>query len=145
MQVLELFVEMLYKYSDISCFVLIQVFKFYYLKYYIRNPRYSKTSIIMYKVTQVTRSPRFASIHRSQNLRCLTYVPKHIYRNVNCKAIDMNDALTTGSYYVGKSIILFTMFYSSLNYFHYKNLREEAEKEQGEDNKKNKENEKKKK
>jgi len=59
--------------------------------------------------------------------------------------MDMNDVLTTSSYYVGKSIILFTMFYSGLNYFHYKNLREEAEKEQGEDSKKNKDNEKKKK
>jgi hypothetical protein len=57
----------------------------------------------------------------------------------------MNDALTTGSYYLGKSIILFTMFYTGLNYFHYKNLRQEAEKDHNEDNKKNKDNEKKKK
>ena len=95
----------------------------------------------MFKATR----PNLVTIHRSRNLLRPTYVPRHPYRNVTCKAMDMNDALTTGSYYVGKSIILFTMFYSGLNYFYYKNLREEAEKEQGEGSKKNKENEKKKK
>ena len=97
----------------------------------------------MYKVTQVTARPRLVTIHRSHNLLHPTYVPKHPYMNVTCKATDMNDVLTTGSYYVGKSIILFTMFYTGLNYFHYKSLREEAEKKQGEEGKKNKENEKK--
>jgi hypothetical protein len=96
----------------------------------------------MYKATQVTRRPSLVTIHRSHNLLRPTYVPKHPFRNVTCKATDMNDVLTTGSYYVGKSIILFTMFYTGLNYFHYKNLREEAENKQGEEGK---ENEKKKK
>ena len=32
------------------------------------------------------------------------------------------------SYFVGKSIILFTMFYSGLNWLHYKKLREDNEK-----------------
>ena len=32
------------------------------------------------------------------------------------------------SYFVGKSIILFTMFYSGLNWLHYKKVREDNEK-----------------
>lgn len=33
------------------------------------------------------------------------------------------------SYYVGKSIILFTLFYCGMNWYHYKELREENEKD----------------
>ena len=32
------------------------------------------------------------------------------------------------SYFVGKSVILFTMFYSGLNWLHYKKVREDNEK-----------------
>lgn len=45
-----------------------------------------------------------------------------------------NDVVTM-SYFIGKGVIAFTFFYTSLNYFHYKRLREEYEKE-------NKDNEK---
>ncbi len=82
----------------------------------------------MYKVTQVTRSPRLVSINRSKNLRFTTYVPRHTYKNVICKALDTNETLIIGSYYLGKSITLFTMFFCSLNYLYYKNLREKEEK-----------------
>lgn len=37
-----------------------------------------------------------------------------------------NDVVSL-SYIVGKGIIAFTFFYTSLNYFHYKRLREENE------------------
>ena len=81
----------------------------------------------MYKIVQFTRSPRLVSVHRSKNLR-------H-NRNVICKALDTNEALIIGTYYVGKSITLFTMFFCSLNYLYYRSLREEEDKPQ-DDNKK---------
>lgn len=71
-------------------------------------------------------------------------VPRNIYvpiihrsrlpntsRSIQCKA-----NLVDVSYYVGKSIILFTMFYCGLNWLHYKELREREEKENDVDNKK---------
>ena len=94
----------------------------------------------MHKIAHVTRKPYITNIkpsRRYHNLRFPTYVSKPTYANhlnVVCKSFDTTDALTTVSYYVGKSIILFTMFYTGLNYFHYKRLREEAEKD---DDKKN--------
>ena len=39
------------------------------------------------------------------------------------------------SYYLGKGIILYTMFYCGLNYFMYKQMREEYEKDTDNDNK----------
>jgi hypothetical protein len=39
------------------------------------------------------------------------------------------DSLVNSSYFVGKSIILFTMFYCTLNWAHYRSLRKEIEKE----------------
>jgi hypothetical protein len=89
----------------------------------------------MYKIVQFTRSPRLVSVHRSKNLRLATYCPRHTNRNVICKALDTNEALIIGTYYVGKSITLFTMFFCSLNYLYYRSLREEEDKPQ-DDNKK---------
>lgn len=37
-------------------------------------------------------------------------------------------AIEEVSYYVGKGIILFTMFYCTMNWYHYKTLREKHEK-----------------
>lgn len=78
---------------------------------------------------------------RSQNIRRPTFLTKsnntNHHRNVICKSID-TEAITTISYYVGKSIILFTIFYTGLNYFHYKQLREDAEEDDNTKNKKNK-------
>lgn len=39
------------------------------------------------------------------------------------------DSLVTSSYFVGKGIILFTMFYCTLNWAHYRSIRKELEKE----------------
>lgn len=90
----------------------------------------------MHKVACITRKPRITNIkpsRRSQNLRLPTYVHKPIFKNnhsnVVCQSSDTVEALTVASYYIGKSIILFTMFYSGLNYYNYKRLREEAEKD----------------
>lgn len=46
-----------------------------------------------------------------------------------------NDVVSL-SYFFGKGIIAFTFFYTSLNYFHYKRLREEYEDQNKDDNKK---------
>lgn len=52
-------------------------------------------------------------------------------RNVVTKA--MIPDISVSSYYIGKGIILFTMFYCSMNWLHYRNLRIKNE-----ENKKNK-------
>ena len=49
-----------------------------------------------------------------------------VQRNVQTQAIPTD--FETISYYVGKSVIMFTMFYCSLNWLHYRRLREEEEK-----------------
>lgn len=74
--------------------------------------------------------------------------PTHINRFVmQRRSVIARDALMDGllrgmsesSYFVGKSIILFTMFYCSMNWWHYKSLRQELEdakdKEKEKDNK----------
>jgi hypothetical protein len=50
------------------------------------------------------------------------------------------EAIDTSTYLVGKGVILFTMFYCTLNWMHYREARIRAEKEKesdnGQDNKK---------
>lgn len=45
------------------------------------------------------------------------------------RAVTWVDSVEWGSYFVGKGIILFTMFYCSLNWLHYRNLRKSLEEE----------------
>jgi hypothetical protein len=52
-------------------------------------------------------------------------------RNIQTHAIPTD--IETYSYYIGKGIILFTMFYCTLNWAHYKKLREEDEKNKKKD------------
>jgi REP element-mobilizing transposase RayT len=47
----------------------------------------------------------------------------------------LNEDIVTLSYFVGKGIIAFTFFYTSLNYFHYRRLREEYENKDEDDKK----------
>lgn len=61
--------------------------------------------------------------------RHLQQYPKR-FASVLVKTPSILTAVETSSYIVGKSIILFTMFYCSLNWLHYLNLRKQAEKEQ---------------
>jgi len=49
---------------------------------------------------------------------------------------DIVDSLNTGAYFVGKGIILFTMFYCSMNWVYYRGMRIDAEKEDEKKNKK---------
>lgn len=51
--------------------------------------------------------------------------PIKILRVIPCKA-SIHD-LETISYFVGKSIILYTMFYCSLNWLHYRSQRKQDE------------------
>jgi hypothetical protein len=54
--------------------------------------------------------------------------PSYVNNKINKTRTNafQNDMVTL-SYFVGKGIIMFTFFYTSLNYFHYKKLREEYE------------------
>lgn len=54
-------------------------------------------------------------------------------RNVVTKA--MIPDISVSSYYIGKGIILFTMFYCSMNWLHYRNLRIKNEEENKKDKK----------
>lgn len=63
------------------------------------------------KFMKVNRIPKTYTKHAPSR----TYKPNAIN--------DVSDI----SYYVGKSIILFTLFYTSLNYFHYKQIRKDHE------------------
>lgn len=54
-------------------------------------------------------------------------------RNNTIRANSLNNDIVSMSYFVGKGIIAFTFFYTTLNYFFYKQLREDYE----EDNKNN--------
>jgi hypothetical protein len=49
-------------------------------------------------------------------------------RRVLCK-YNIHD-LEYASYYVGKSVVLFTMFYCTLNWWHYKQMNDEQEKDE---------------
>lgn len=52
---------------------------------------------------------------------------------------DMLDTLNVTSYFVGKGIILFTMFYCTMNWAYYRGIRKDMEKAKEDDtNKKNK-------
>jgi hypothetical protein len=82
-----------------------------------------KTCVRIINVTHVT--------HMTQR-KCVTpIVHMHNIQNENAKRdvkvhISLHD-IDTSSYLIGKSIVLFTMFYCGLNWFHYKQLREEME------------------
>lgn len=55
---------------------------------------------------------------------------KHDINNRTIKTqASLVETLEYSSYIIGKGIIVFTMFYCSLNWLHYKNLREQNEKD----------------
>lgn len=49
-------------------------------------------------------------------------------RTVICRSVDIGESLVQGSQLLGKSIILFTMFYTTMNWWGLKRAREEYEK-----------------
>lgn len=74
--------------------------------------------------TVVSNRTRLQSITKSKiaNINKHHRIPKH--NNIVCVKSSSNE-LVTMSYLIGKGIIAFTFFYTSLNYLHYKRLREE--------------------
>lgn len=56
--------------------------------------------------------------------------------------VDGLRGMSESSYYVGKSIILFTMFYCSMNWWHYRSMRKEFEDAEEERNKQDKKDKK---
>lgn len=68
----------------------------------------------------------------------IAYIKKNHHQRsstIRVKSFD-NDVVST-SYFIGKGIIAFTFFYTSLNYFFYKGLREEYEEDKKDDETKN--------
>jgi hypothetical protein len=49
---------------------------------------------------------------------------------------DVVESLNTSSYFIGKGIILFTMFYCSMNWAYYRGMRKDLEKENEKKNEK---------
>jgi len=56
------------------------------------------------------------------------------HRSVKRPAVDSVDSTTT--YYVGKSIILFTLFYTSMNWMYFRGIRKEIERDEKDRNSK---------
>ncbi len=51
------------------------------------------------------------------------------YNIVKCNVFYQDyEPIIKTSHYIGESIILFTIFYSTLNWFHYRNIRKNIEK-----------------
>lgn len=79
----------------------------------------------MYKVNcLIKRSPTVIQRPRLSNPRIHTY--QHVHKTIKCKT-GFVDTVEIVSYYVGKSIVLFTMMYCGLNYFHYRQQRQDSE------------------
>jgi hypothetical protein len=79
----------------------------------------------MIRVKHITRN-HVVTNRRFSNLRPKTYMS----RSVKCNT-GIYENINIVSFYVGKSIMLFTMFYCGLNYFYYK---EQHEKNKNKDN-----------
>jgi len=55
-------------------------------------------------------------------------VPKRTEKLLRPRPSVVSD-VNTISYFVGKSIILFTMFYCGMNWYHYRSIRKDVEKD----------------
>lgn len=73
-----------------------------------------------------TTTGKIASIKKNYNIQ---------KRNKTVSVKSFNNDIVTMSYFIGKGIVAFTFFYTSLNYFFYKGLREEYEEEKDEEKK----------
>ena len=71
-------------------------------------------------------------------IRRRQYNIKPSFKHVHVPRSSWAETAEVTSYFVGKGIILFTMFYCSMNWWHYKRMREEIEKENEKENKKKK-------
>lgn len=76
--------------------------------------------------TKIINKPR--PVHSRLQRTIVPSVPrKSIVSRYGSYGIE--NVLLDASYLVGKGIILFTMFYCSLNWLHYKRMREDQEKD----------------
>jgi len=62
--------------------------------------------------------------------------PRHHVPIVKRHAYPPSMDITTTSYFVGKGIILFTMFYTSLNWMYYRGIRKDLERDEKDRNSK---------
>lgn len=85
---------------------------------YVTNSYKSRKSYNIQHISFPMKAHRGKSKSQQFNSRVLV-IPK--VSNFDMTLVDM-------SYYLGKGIILYTMFFCGLNYFLYKSLREEQEK-----------------
>ena len=80
-----------------------------------------KANKYKYKMLVVRRLSYFKPNFQKSKLFQKPIVPTR--KHIITKAADLN----TVSYFVGKSIILFTRFYCTLNWAHYRRLRKDLE------------------
>jgi hypothetical protein len=77
---------------------------------------------------------KFSKVKNAQPHRKIVRAPTIKKRiDVKVHSSEMSNALIECSYYIGKSVILFTMFYCTLNWYYYKRLREQQEEENKDD------------
>lgn len=85
--------------------------------------------------------------YRVQSTSPLSFKTKHtmLRSPINLRRLDLVktrispefiDGLNTSTYFIGKGIILFTMFYCSMNWAYYRGMRKDLEKENEKKNEK---------
>jgi hypothetical protein len=78
----------------------------------------------------LVNKPFFYRVHKVVKQRTSIVIAKPITRRsivVKNDVVDSLNSIATSSYFVSKGIILFTLFYCSMNWWHYRRLREDEE------------------
>ncbi len=71
---------------------------------------------------------RIVTIHHKPKVHVTkSHVVRPVIRVHATTGLEALNTVANNMHYVSKGIILFTMFYCGLNYFHYKKLREDNE------------------
>jgi len=68
-------------------------------------------------------------LHQSKLIKCNHIHKLPLLRTKTIVRSNFLDTANTITYFVGKGVILFTMFYCTLNWYHYKKLNDEYEKD----------------
>lgn len=88
------------------------------------------------RITSINRTTSYRNRYNVSTTNKITSIKKNnqIQKRSNIKRVNsLNDDIVSISYFVGKGIIAFTFLYTSLNYFHYKRLREQYEEQNKDD------------
>lgn len=88
-------------------------------------------------IQRVRPCVKYTYHYRLAHLCYRTYKHQPITKLPKTKALEATNGIVEASYYIGKGIILFTMFYTGLNYFYYKSLRDDAQNQHDKKNEKN--------